>query len=103
MSGLCCADGEDDFGAADGDYGAFYSAFFVVHFCLFSVANIFQVLVGVHGNGLTVRRPNFLHTCHLTWPSQHQLFMPPSPRSTVVEIFAPKSKQFAVVMHYNIR
>ncbi|KAG6879083.1 hypothetical protein C0992_005291 [Termitomyces sp. T32_za158] len=32
------------------------------------------IIVGVHGNGLT-----------------HQLFMPPSPRSTVVEIFAPKS------------
>ncbi|KAG5729540.1 hypothetical protein E4T56_gene15647 [Termitomyces sp. T112] len=31
------------------------------------------ILIGVHGNGLT-----------------HQLFMPPSSRSTVVEIFAPK-------------
>ncbi|KAF5324356.1 hypothetical protein D9619_011337 [Psilocybe cf. subviscida] len=32
------------------------------------------IMVGIHGNGLT-----------------HQLWMPPSPRSTVIEVFSPKS------------
>lgn len=60
-----------------------------------------KVLVGVHGNGLTVNS-SYRELSDIYLPSclfQHQLWMPPSPLSSTIEIFIPEGTYFNETPH----
>ncbi|KAF7300528.1 hypothetical protein HMN09_00937300 [Mycena chlorophos] len=53
------------------------------------------ILIGVHGNGLTVSLVAvYLRNVELTAAIKHQLWMQPSPHSTVIEILIPQGYVF---------
>ena len=69
---------------------------FSVGFIFLLVYTRSKIILGVHGNGLTVS-PNPFFKFFIPYVGmQHQLWMPPSPHSTIIEMFFPSGKYCSI-------